>query len=137
MIHLGLLQWSPASQISVFSQFDSLCDIKKRLGLLISAKGLDNIPAIVLKTCAPELAAPLAKLFQYSYNTGIYLTMWKIAQVYPVHKKQNKSNLANYCPISLLSIISKVMEGVINSAIKQHLLSDAQFGFHQGHSAPD
>eukprot|EP00061_Rhincodon_typus_P018295 g47409.t1 len=30
--------------------------------------------------CAPELAAPFAKLYQYSYNTGIYPTMWKIAQ---------------------------------------------------------
>jgi len=44
--------------------------------------------------------------------------------------------------VSLLSIISKVIEGIINSAIKQHLvsnnlLSDAQFGFCQGHSAPD
>eukprot|EP00061_Rhincodon_typus_P004745 g23330.t1 len=53
-----------------------------------------------------------------------------------------KSNLATYRPITLLSTISKMMEGVINSAIKQHvfsnnLLSDAQFGFHQGHSAPD
>eukprot|EP00061_Rhincodon_typus_P016217 g44312.t1 len=84
--------------------------------------GPDNIPAIVLKTYAPEHAAHLAKLFQYSNNTGIYLTKWKIAQVCPVHKNQNKSNLANYRPISLLSIISKVMEGVINSAIKQHLL---------------
>eukprot|EP00061_Rhincodon_typus_P001060 g13600.t1 len=95
----------------------------------------------MLKTCAPELAAPLAKLFQYSCNTGIYLTMWKIAQICPVNKKQDESNPANYCPISLLSIIGKVMEGVIDSAIKQHvlsnnLLSDAQFGFHQGHSAP-
>eukprot|EP00061_Rhincodon_typus_P013642 g40153.t1 len=26
------------------------------------------------------IAAPPAKLFQYSYNTGIYLTLWKIAQ---------------------------------------------------------
>ena len=57
-------------------------------------------------------------------------------------QKQDKSNLAKYRPISLLSIISKVMEGVINSAIKQHLLSnnllsDAQFGFRQVHSAPD
>eukprot|EP00061_Rhincodon_typus_P002458 g17619.t1 len=96
--------------------------------------GPDNILAIVLKTHAPELAAPPAKLFQYSYNTGIYLTMWKIAQLCPVHKKQDKSNPANYCPISLLAIISKVMEDVISSAIKQHLLSnnllsDAQFGF--------
>eukprot|EP00061_Rhincodon_typus_P003672 g20677.t1 len=72
---------------------------------------------------------------------GIYPTMWKITQVCPVHKKQEKSNLANYRPISPLSIISKVMEGVINSAVKQHfsnnLLSDAQFGFRQDHSAPD
>eukprot|EP00061_Rhincodon_typus_P012020 g37464.t1 len=95
----------------------------------------DNILAIVLKTCAPEPSTPLAKLFQYSYNTGIYSTMWKIAQVYPVHKKQYKSNSANYQPISLLSIIRKMKKGIIHSAIKQHLLSnnllsDAQFGFH-------
>ncbi|XP_072102797.1 uncharacterized protein [Mobula birostris] len=83
-----------------------------------------------------------AKLFQYSYNTSIYPAMWKIAQVCPVHKKQDKSNPANYRPISLLSIIRKVMEGVTNSAITQHLLGnillmDAQSGFHRGHSAPD
>eukprot|EP00061_Rhincodon_typus_P010000 g33929.t1 len=74
----------------------------------------DIIPAILPKTCAPELAANLAKLFQ---NNSIYRS------------------------ISLHSIISKAMEGVIDSAIKQHLpsnilLSDAQFGFRQGHSAP-
>eukprot|EP00061_Rhincodon_typus_P004656 g23102.t1 len=95
-----------------------------------------------MKTCAAELAASLAKLFQYSYNTGIYPGTWKIAQVCPVHKKLGNSNQANYLPISLLSIISQVMEGVLNSAIKQHmhsktLLSDAQFGFSQIHSAPD
>eukprot|EP00061_Rhincodon_typus_P008278 g30746.t1 len=104
--------------------------------------GPDNIAAIVLKTCAPELASPLAKLFQYSNNAGIYPTMWKIAQVCPVQKKQDKSNLANYCPIGLLLIISKVMEDVINSAINRHLLSnnllsEVQFGFRQGHSSLD
>eukprot|EP00061_Rhincodon_typus_P005237 g24509.t1 len=71
-----------------------------------------------------EIATPLAKLFQYSYNIVIYLIMCKIAQLCPVHKKQNKSNPANYHPINLLLIISKVVEGVINSAIKQHLLSN-------------
>eukprot|EP00061_Rhincodon_typus_P004175 g21917.t1 len=118
--------------------------MKKWLETLDTAKamGPDNIPAIVLKTCAPQLPTPIAKLFQYSYNTDILLKMWKIAQVCPVHKKQDKSDLVNYCLISLFSIISKVMEGVSNSAIKQHvfsnnLLSDAQFGFHQGHSVPD
>eukprot|EP00061_Rhincodon_typus_P007923 g30083.t1 len=42
--------------------------IKKQLEALDTVKpmGPDNIMVIVLKTCAPELAAPLAKLFQYS-----------------------------------------------------------------------
>eukprot|EP00061_Rhincodon_typus_P008803 g31741.t1 len=89
-------------------------DIKKRLETLDTAKapGPDNILAILLKTYAPKHAAPLAKLFQYSYNTDVYPTM------------------------------CKVMEDVTNNAIKQHLLSnsllsDAQFGFSQGHSAPN
>eukprot|EP00061_Rhincodon_typus_P008655 g31460.t1 len=87
------------------------CDFKKWLETLDIAKsmGSDNIMAIVLKTCAPELAAPLAKLFQYSYNIDIYPT-WKIAQVCPGTEKQDKCNPASSCPISLLSIISKVME---------------------------
>uniref|UniRef100_UPI00398F8C41 rho guanine nucleotide exchange factor 7-like n=1 Tax=Pristiophorus japonicus TaxID=55135 RepID=UPI00398F8C41 len=42
--------------------------------------GLDNILAVVLKTCAPKLAVPVARLFQYIYNTGIYPTMWKTGQ---------------------------------------------------------
>eukprot|EP00061_Rhincodon_typus_P002646 g18107.t1 len=98
--------------------------------------GPDNILAIALNTCASEPAAPLARLIQYSYNTVIYLIKWKIAQVYPVHKKQDKSNLDNYSSISLCPIIRKVLEGVITNTIKQHLLSnnllsDAQFGFRQ------
>eukprot|EP00061_Rhincodon_typus_P016228 g44330.t1 len=102
--------------------------------------GPDNISAIVLRTYAPELAGSLAKLFQYNCNTGIDLTMRKIAQLCPVHKKQGESNPANYCPKSLLLIISQVVEGVKNTAIKQHplnnnLLSDAQFRL--CHSAPD
>eukprot|EP00061_Rhincodon_typus_P018597 g47824.t1 len=90
-------------------------DNKKRLETLdaANATGPDNIPAIALKTCAPELAA----LLQY----------W--------HLLDNVED----CPgVSC----TKVTKGVINSAIKLHvlgnnLLSDAQFGFHQGHSPPD
>uniref|UniRef100_UPI00398EBBD3 arrestin domain-containing protein 5-like n=1 Tax=Pristiophorus japonicus TaxID=55135 RepID=UPI00398EBBD3 len=64
----------------------------------------------VLKTCAPEVATPLAKLFQYTCNTDIDRTKCKIAQECHVHKKQNKSNPAKYRSISLLIIISKLLE---------------------------
>eukprot|EP00061_Rhincodon_typus_P005468 g25016.t1 len=83
--------------------------------------GPGNMLAIGLKTCPLELAAPLAKLFQYSYNTGIYPTKWKIAQVCPVHKKQDKSKTANYRPISPLSNISNVMEDATVKEAQQHL----------------
>eukprot|EP00061_Rhincodon_typus_P003045 g19146.t1 len=48
--------------------------MKKRLKTPDTARamGPDNDPAIVLKVCAPELATPLVKLFQYSYNTGVF-----------------------------------------------------------------
>ena len=47
----------------------------------------DGIPAIVLKTCAPELAPFLNKLFQLSYTLGTFPTSWKQAHVFPIPKK--------------------------------------------------
>jgi len=66
----------------------------------------------------------------------------KIADVIPVHKKTNKQDPNNYRPISLLSIISKVMEALINKALWSHinknrLISNNQFGFRAGHSTTD
>eukprot|EP00061_Rhincodon_typus_P013931 g40622.t1 len=58
----------------------TLLDIKKWLETLDTAKGPDDVSAIVLKACAPEVATHLTNPFQYSYNTGIYLIMWEVAQ---------------------------------------------------------
>ena len=60
--------------------------------------------------------------------------MWKTANVVPIHKKASRSVLKNYRPVSLLSIISKVMETVVNSQVTNHLerhqlLTSHQFGF--------
>eukprot|EP00061_Rhincodon_typus_P014698 g41900.t1 len=83
---------------------------------------------------------PLRKLGVSHQEDQVLLTF---AESNQTNKKiTDNSNLANYCPIIVLSIISKVMEGVINSAVKQdllsnNLLSDAQFVFGQSHSTAD
>ena len=57
----------------------------------------------------------------------------------PAHKKNSKSEPSNYRPISLLSVVGKLLEQVVASVICHHLsehclLSDRQFGFWPGHS---
>ncbi len=106
------------------------------------ATGPDSIPARVLKQAAPELAKPLARLFQLLMSKHYMPKQWKLAHVIPCYKKKDKHDPNNYRPVSLLSIISKVMEGLINKALWKHinkhqLISDKQFGFRAGHSTAD
>lgn len=106
------------------------------------ASGPDGIPAIVLKKCAPELAPVLARLFQISYNRGIFPSHWKTARIQPVPKKGSKAFPSNYRPISLLSTISKVMEKYMNIELlkyleKHNLIHDRQYGFRHRRSTAD
>jgi hypothetical protein len=97
--------------------------IKRILSSLNTKKssGLDDIPAIVLKKCAPELAPILTRLFRISCDTGIFPESWKAARVQYIPKKGSKSLPSNYRPISILSVLCKVMEKLINSQILKYL----------------
>ena len=55
----------------------------------------------ILKNCAISLAYPLSQLFNTSFRTGIIPDQWKLANIVPVFKKDDKSNVENYRPISL------------------------------------
>ena len=85
---------------------------------------------------------PLTKLFSLCYRQGVQPAQWKLAHVVPVHKKASKTLMKNYRPVSLLSIISKVMEGIINRQLHNYLehhqiLSPRQFGFQHGLGTTD
>lgn len=60
--------------------------------------------------------------------------MWKEANVCAIHKKGKKSDPANYRPISLTCVASKVLEHIVHSQAMKHLakhevLTDYQHGF--------
>ena len=74
------------------------------------AHGPDNISVNMIKLCSNALYAPLKLILDNILVTGIYPDHWKMANVTPVHKKDNKQTVNNYRPISLLLIFAKVFE---------------------------
>ena len=59
---------------------------------------------------------------------------WKVAKVMPIHKSEPFSNFDNYRPISILPVLSKIIEKNLHSRVmsflnKNHLLAQSQFGF--------
>ena len=103
------------------------------------ATGPDGIPARLLKETAAEIAPAITLLYQASLNQVTVPSAWKRALVVPTFKKGNRSSPANYRPISLTAILSKLCEHVIHSAIINHftelrILSDAQHGIRKTRS---
>ena len=77
------------------------------------ATGADNIPAKVVRQCKVTVAQQLSSLINLFVNTGVFPDSLKVAQVTPIHKKNDPLNESNYRPVSVLLIFSKVYEKVI------------------------
>ena len=119
--------------------------VKKVITNLDSSKasGPDCIPVVVLKNCEPELSYVLAKLFNKCLKESCFPDCWKVSSVVPVFKNVGERSTAkNYRPVSLLSVVSKVFEKLVNSRIVDHLekcglFSDFQYGFRSSRSTAD
>ena len=116
---------------TVFS-FLSKIDEKK-------ATGLDRIPSNLLKMAASIVAPSLTSIFSKSILTGIYPNDWKAAKVTPLFKKGLKSDPNNYRPISVIPVVSKVLEKIVYNQLYHYLddnklLLGCQSGFRSLHS---
>ena len=86
------------------------------------AQGPDAISGAVLKNYSKTLAYPLSILFTLTYNTGYIPQEWKLANVVPVFKKDNKNKVTNYRPISLTSLVMKVLERILYDELFTHTI---------------
>ena len=119
--------------------------VKKVIMNLDSSKasGPDCVPVVVLKNCEPELSYILAKLFNKCLKESCFPDCWKVSSVVPVFKNVGERSTAkNYRPVSLLYVVSKVLEKLINNRIVDHiekcgLFSDFQYGFRSSRSTAD
>ena len=95
------------------------------------SSGSDNLSTRLLKFSNDVLAAPLTHIFAESILFSKVPVRWKAATVSPIPKVRNPS-LADFRPISLLPLPSKMLEKIVLDSIKGHLIDlygENQFGF--------
>ena len=86
---------------------------------LSKASGSDCIPVMVLKNCEPELSYILAELFNKCLKESCFPDCWKVSLVVPVFKNvvERSFTARNYHSVSLLSVVSKVFEKLVNTIV--------------------
>ena len=102
--------------------------------------GPDNIHPKLLRLAGDAITTSLIGLYQYSIDREEVFSQWKLARISPIHKKDDETDIANYRPVSLLSIPSKILESLVNDALVDHvftsndLASDRQWAYRKGYS---
>ena len=106
------------------------------------ATGSDGLPGFILKSCSDILAPSLTLLFNRSLESGCFPEDMKIANICPIFKSGDKTIPSNYRPVSMLSIVSKLLERVVHRQLHSylndnHLLPDTQFAYRRNCSTED
>ena len=101
------------------------------------AHGYDGISTRILKEYAFELSSSLSNLFSKSLGQAKVPREWKLVNIIPLFKSGKTDYAGNYRPISLLSVVGKVLERYILIRLVTHvqlLLHPAQHSFVSGKS---
>ncbi|CAH8603599.1 unnamed protein product [Dicrocoelium dendriticum] len=103
------------------------------------ASGPDLIHPKLLHELATELSGPLTIVFRKSLASCALPSEWKEAVICPIFKHGDRGLPANYRPVSLTSVVVKLLEKLVRDSLESHLnifnlLSNVQHGFRKGFS---
>ena len=111
-------------------------EIFRKINKLKATKtpGPDQAHPRILKETAYQISTPLSIIYNQSLATETCPPQWKEANVTPIFKKGKKDTPGNYRPISLTSVIGKLMEGTLTDKIveyleRNNLIGNSQHGF--------
>ena len=83
--------------------------------------GYDEIPAKFLKKGASEIKGVITYLVNLSIRKNEFPDELKFAKIKPLHKKNKKTEVENYRPVSMLCIISKILERAVHMKFEKYL----------------
>jgi len=85
------------------------------------AAGIDAISPEVLKQCASSITPVVFHVLNLCISSCTLPNEWRTHLIVPIHKSGRKTDIKNYCPISLLCILSKLLERLIYDKIIDNL----------------
>ena len=99
-----------------------------------NAIGADGIAFRFVKDSLPVICFYLMIIINTSIVTGLFPLLWKHGLINPTFKSGDIDEVSNFRPISLLSILSKVLEKIVTNQLMEYLesnrlLSNSQHGF--------
>ena len=116
------------------------CDVKRHiLSITSKAIGADHLSVQMLTLILDELLSVITHIVNFSLKTSLFPSAWKKAFVIPLPKIPNPVLLEQFRPISILPILSKVLEQIVHKQFSSYLncyklLSPYQSGFRPSHS---
>ena len=96
--------------------------IAKKIKKMIDNKspGVDGIRPKLLKEIVEQNSTPLVKVFNLSLGEGIVPPEWKEAHITPLFKKGSRNKPDNYRPVSLTSVVCKLLETLIRGQMMEY-----------------
>lgn len=153
--HRQVNQWFEAEHPSWLPRFEDGSDLDLVIPITTAevklaiqhtknrAPGNDGVYAIFLKEASPALIENITSLYNHCYKTGYHPRAWKQGKICMIPKpNKNRREVTSYRPITLLSVLGKCLERVINARIKFRLegagsLNEAQSGGRANRSVSD
>jgi hypothetical protein len=122
--------FSPVSESKVKELMNSITS---------TAFGMDGISIKMVRGLSPFCIGAVSHLVNVSLKTGNFPSSWKQSVVVPLPKTLNPTLVSDFRPISLLPVISKILEKVVAEQLvlyleSEGLLPETQSGFRQGFS---
>ena len=97
-----------------------------------------DIPTKIINLNIDLFSSFICQNFNYCISIGKCLNELKHAYVIQVHRKKDKTDKTNYCPVSILPNISKIYEKIIYNQLYEYFhdkLFPSQCGFRKGYSS--
>jgi hypothetical protein len=120
----------PDCDINHTTSFDMFhCDVKPMIKIVKKLKsnaspGPDKVTPLFLKNIIANIAKPLCNVYNKCLDEGFVPADWKVAQIIPIFKKGDTQSPGNYRPVSLTSVLCKVLEKVVREQMLKYLFDN-------------